>query len=151
MKNDSTAQYMSKKYTAEYYAALRGKNINNICFLYLGSRAFRDNTRTFLVNRWSTMTEDDIINDLLSVNSGDVYQHPFPYSRKYCSLYWIVTYNHIDIVPMNVIRKLPVNIWSEDMLDTHGSNDMTKFEIKPMRNYLLDKKKTPQEIKDYLK
>lgn len=148
---DSTAQYMSRKYTATYYAALRGKNINNICFSYLGSKAFRDKTIYFLVARWSGMTEDDIITDLLSVNNGDIYQHPFPYSRKYPSLYWIVTNNCMDIVPMNVIKKLPMNIWSEDMLDTHGSRDMDKFEIKTMRKYLLDSRKTPQEVKDYLK
>jgi len=148
---DTTSKYMSKVYTGEYLAAMRYKNINHICFSYLGSKVFSETTRKFLVSRWSEMNDTDIINDLMSVNNGEIYNCSFPYSRKYPSIFWIITYNCIEIVPIRIIEQLPVSLWSEGIVDTHGGNDMDKFEVVTLREYLLRKKKTPIEVKDYLK
>ena len=94
----------------------------------------------------------------MSVNIGEIYNHPFPYTRKYSSIFWIISYNCIEIVPMRIIEQLPGSLWIEQIVnkvnfvvDTHGSNDMTKFEVITIREYLLRKRKTPIEIKDYLK
>jgi hypothetical protein len=97
------------------------------------------------------MNDTDIINDLMSVNNSEIYNHPFPYSRKYPSIFWIISYNCIDIVPMSIIRQLPASLWNEEIVDTHGSNDMDRFEIVTLREYLLRKRKTPIEVKNYLK
>ena len=149
---NSFGKSQSKIHTDAYVNNLKNGNINNICFLYLGSKAFSDKTKSFLMNRWSTMTDDEIIDDLMSVNIGFIYNEPyFEYDRKYPSLYWICTYNCIDLVPINIIKKLPVSIWNEPILDDHGGNDMSKFEIKTIRDFLLGKRKTPTEVKEYLK
>lgn len=148
---DNISKYMSKVYTGQYLSHIKHKDINLMCYMHLDSKAFGDTTKSFLINRWSTMTDIDIINDLMSVNNNEIYNHPFPYNRKYSSIFWIISYNCIEIVPLNIIKQLPGSLWNEQILDTHGSTDMTKYEVITIREYLLRKRKTPSEVKEYLK
>jgi len=60
-----------------------------------------------------------------------------------------MTFVFNTIIPLDIIKKLPLSIWDDTILDTHHDNDMKKYEVKTLKNFLLGKR-TPKEIKDYL-
>jgi hypothetical protein len=53
-------------------------------------------------------------------------------------------------VPFEIIKNIPVSAWNERILDTKNSTDMTKFQIKTLKDFLLSKRKTSNNIKNYL-
>ena len=73
--------------------------------------------------------------------------------QKIIKIAWLekisMTFVFNTIIPLDIIKKLPLSIWDDTILDTHHDNDMKKYEVKTLKNFLLGKR-TPKEIKDYL-
>jgi hypothetical protein len=138
----------SKKYTNGYINNIIEDNVNKLCFLYLESKAFKDKVITHLSNRWSEMTHQEIINDLLLTEHYDIY--PLKPTTKFTTLYSICESGNINIVPFEIIKNIPISAWNERILDNKNSTDMTKFQIKTLKEFLLSKRKTPTNVKEYL-
>jgi hypothetical protein len=138
----------SKSSTNGYINTMIEDNVNKLCFLYLDSKAFKEKVITHLSFRWIEMCQEEIINDLLLTEEYDIYL--LKPTNGFTTLYSICESGNIEIVPFDIIKVIPISAWDEKILDNKNSTDMTKYEIKTLKEFLLSKRKTPKYVKEYL-
>ena len=121
-------------------------NFAHICFMYLDSRAYRNETVVWIEERWKDKSNSFILDDLLSTHRFDT---AILNLHDATALSLMIERNGISLIPIGVFDSIPEDCFEEEVL-YYPNNDFARRKLITLKEYLLIKR-IPAEYKDIIR
>lgn len=115
--------------------------------MFLMSKAFKNKVTSWIIKRWKNLTDELIINDLLShfeITEGLLGK------VNHTALAYIITAGKIELIPIKVFKLLPPEVFNEKVIRVRGPNT-TDLDILTLREYLTWKRNCPKTYKEIIR
>lgn len=133
--------------TAAYKFVMKEGNFAKICYLYLQSKAFKENVVAWILKRWKNATNKDIVSDLFSLQAIDIYGAG---TNKHTALSFIAEAGKMNLIPISIFKTLPHRVFKEKLIRSRGPTVQDQ-DIVSLKEYLLWKRNCPKQYKEVLK